>query len=58
MRRRSMLVALACITVGALLPLPVSAQSTQLVVIELNTRTADEVIPLLKPMLADRKSVV
>jgi len=30
----------------------VSAQSTQLVVIELNSRTADEVIPLLKPMLA------
>jgi len=45
-------VALACITVGALLPLQVSAQSTQLVVIELNSRTADEVIPLLKPMLA------
>jgi len=51
-RRRSTLVALACITVGALLPLQVSAQSTQLVVIELNSRTADEVIPLLKPMLA------
>jgi type II secretory pathway component GspD/PulD (secretin) len=43
---------LACIIAGALLPLQVSAQSTQLVVIELNSRTADEVIPLLKPMLA------
>ena len=47
-----MLVALACITVGALLPLHVSAQATRLVVIELNSRTAEEVIPLLKPMLA------
>ena len=51
-RRRDTLVALACITAGALLPLQVSAQSTRLVVIELNSRTADEVIPLLKPMLA------
>lgn len=50
--RRDTLVALACIIAGALLPLQVSAQSTQLVVIELNSRTADEVIPLLKPMLA------
>jgi hypothetical protein len=50
--RRGTLVALACLTAGALLPLHVSAQSTQLVVIELNSRTADEVIPLLKPMLA------
>ena len=52
MRRRNTLVALACVTVSALLPLQVSAQSTRLVVIELNSRTADEVIPLLKPMLA------
>jgi hypothetical protein len=52
LRRRSALVALAGITVAALLPLHASAQSTQLVVIELNSRTADEVIPLLKPMLA------
>jgi hypothetical protein len=52
MRRRGIIMALAYITVAALLPLSVSAQTTQLVVIELNSRTAEEVIPLLKPMLA------
>ncbi len=47
-----MLVALACITVGTLSSVFAFAQTTQLIVIELNSRTADEVIPLLKPMLA------
>lgn len=52
MTRRRVLLALVCFTLGALFPLQLSAQKTQLVVIELHSRTADEVIPLLQPMLA------
>jgi hypothetical protein len=52
MSRRSTLLALAGLTLMALFPVQVSSQQSQLVVIELNTRTADEVIPLLNPMLA------
>lgn len=48
MIRRTILVLLA---VYALVPMSLSAQQTRLVVIELHTRTAEEVIPLLQPML-------
>lgn len=52
MSRRNALVALAGLTFMALFPLQASSQQKQLFVLELNTRTADEVIPLLEPMLA------
>jgi hypothetical protein len=57
MMRRGVLSVLTCIAINTLLPLHVSAQSTELVVIELNSRSADEVVPLLRPMLAPGGSI-
>ncbi len=57
MTSRGLFVALACLTVGVSLPLHVSAQQTQLFVIEMHTRSADEVVPMLEPMLAPGGSI-
>lgn len=57
MTNRIYFVTLRSLAVAAALSCLVAAHASEMAVIELNTRTADEVIPLLQPMLAPGGSI-